>query len=573
VKKNSLLFAFLRSVDELRALFKVLEVDSRKLLLSAFVLLLANFATYGSTHLFVKLIHCLTTLKETTASAMTVRNIVLFLVAMKAASVGFTYISSLLIEKENQEVDSRVRSKIFEKLMSFGKAYYDKNSVPKVNQLVQNVSQKSGERLRACHSLLSSFLKLIVIFVFLFKVFWIPATMVVISVVVTIFVSVRSQVFYRVLANRIKDAGESLDEKMLNLLQGHALVKISNTEAKESRRFARLAKRSAKFRTELFKFDRLLSMIGEGSFLGQTLLLAAMTPWLLQSGDKSTIGKILTFFLIMRPVESTVIKLSRSFTLMTRTSGVYSSLERLLEIESKTYVLQGGKQTLDSLNTEIEFRNLSFCYPNLPEQQVIHNFSLTVQKNEWVALIGENGSGKSTLVHLLTGMYRSPKESIFINADPIEKYTSQSLRAQFAVVSQHPIFLDSTITNALSYGAHQRFSEERMMEVIEKVSLKDWILSLPHGFETRIGAGGIQPSGGERQKLAIARALLSQGQILILDEATSAIDPVSKIRIMKTLREECAQRTVLMITHDLEDAGLADRTVSLSSLQLFAQVA
>ncbi len=566
----------INSVKETYQVLNRLGLKIRILVFSAIFLVTANIANFFATHLFLVLVRCLGGMNQSgpfskkfatlfADPATMMQTVVACMVLAKILSAFSNYASALLLERENEEIYTQVKSRIFSKLMSFGKAYHDKNSTAKTNGIILEASEKSAERLTAFHTLLSSVLKLMVILIILFGISWIPAVMVLVSVLTTIFAAVKSQAYSRKLSTRIKAWGENLEEKMLTLLTAYPLLKLLNTTERETRRFSRLANRSAYFNMRRFKLERYLGFIGEGSFLSLTLLLAAITPWLLRSGNENTISTILTFFLIMRPIESTVLKLSRSISQLTRSSGVFHAIEQILNIDGQTYLVWSGKKQFNRLKTEIEFRSLTYVYSFDKNRTILNNLSFKIGVGEWVSMMGTNGSGKSTLVHLLSRMYRIDKECIFINGIPIEKWDVDSLRAGMAVVSQQSIFLDGSISNALTYGLKVQPSQDELVKCMKKVGLHQWVAGLPHGYNCRIGSDGIQLSGGERQKLALARAFLSTAKILILDEATSALDVDSQKLIMAELHKLRGKKTIFMITHDSNEATQADRMLTLTS--------
>lgn len=206
---------------------------------------------------------------------------------------------------------------------------------------------------------------------------------------------------------------------------------------------------------------------------------------------------------------------------------------------------------------EIRFENVTFAYAN-KEEPIYDGFSITIKPGEKVALAGYSGSGKSTFVKLIQRLYDVQGGKITIDGQDIASVTQESLRRAIALVPQEPVLFHRSIATNIAYGKPEASMEE-IIEAAKKAYAHDFIISLPHGYDTLVGERGVKLSGGERQRIAIARAILADCPILILDEATSSLDSVSEHYIQKGLESLMEGRTTITIAHRLATIKAVDR--------------
>jgi ATP-binding cassette subfamily B (MDR/TAP) protein 1 len=222
----------------------------------------------------------------------------------------------------------------------------------------------------------------------------------------------------------------------------------------------------------------------------------------------------------------------------------------------------------------IEFRNATFSYPSRPGRFVLHNLDLSIEENTCTAIVGASGSGKSTIASVLLGLYPMNSNPLFecgfsgsitLRGLDLSKIHIPTLRSLIAVVSQHPTLFSSTIRANISYGLDEHSPLNTAAAIINSAraaGIHDFITSLPLAYDTVVGDGGLGLSGGQAQRIAVARALIRQPQVLILDEATSNLDRESTEVIRKTVKDlMLTKMTIIIITHAMEMMEIADRVV------------
>lgn len=207
--------------------------------------------------------------------------------------------------------------------------------------------------------------------------------------------------------------------------------------------------------------------------------------------------------------------------------------------------------------------NVSLVYPDATV--ALQDFSLDVKAGETIALVGRSGAGKSSLVNLFTRTLPTSSGQITMDGMAIEDITLESLRSQIAMVNQQVTLFNTTIFNNIAYGSLANKSQAEVELAAKDAFAHDFIMKMPNGYQSEIGAEGLQLSGGQRQRLSIARALLKDAPILILDEATSALDNESEHYIQKALDNVMKDRTTLVIAHRLTTIESADRIAVLDS--------
>ncbi|CAF1130485.1 unnamed protein product [Adineta steineri] len=210
-----------------------------------------------------------------------------------------------------------------------------------------------------------------------------------------------------------------------------------------------------------------------------------------------------------------------------------------------------------NINGDIEFDNVSFSYPSRENATALNNLKLIARANQTTALVGSSGSGKSTCVSLLLRYYEPSSGRIVIDGQSISDYKIKQFRQNIGVVSQEPILFGISIYENVRFGKMNATRAE-IEQAAEQANAHKFIMKLPNKYETLVGERGIQLSGGEKQRIALARALVKQPSILLLDEATSALDNVSEKNVQEALDRACKNRTTIVVAHRLTTIQNAD---------------
>jgi ATP-binding cassette subfamily B protein len=290
--------------------------------------------------------------------------------------------------------------------------------------------------------------------------------------------------------------------------------------------------------------------------LGSGVVLVVGGTHVLQ-GRMST-GELLVVMSYLAALYSPVRSLSRLSGVLAKSTA---SAERLHD------VLQCRERISDALDAvaaptqprTIRFTDVAFGYGL---RRVLDGFNLDLHAGETVCLFGPSGAGKSTVLHLLLRLYDVDEGSIALDGVDVRAMTQLSLRRSVAFVPQDPWLFDASITDNIAYGT-DRASRHGIETAARTALVDDFARRLPAGYETRVGEGGVQLSGGERRRVALARAIVSAAPVLALDEPTASLDSVSAQGVVAAIQRASAGHTVLLVTHDRELAGIADRVIHL----------
>ena len=212
---------------------------------------------------------------------------------------------------------------------------------------------------------------------------------------------------------------------------------------------------------------------------------------------------------------------------------------------------------------EIEFKDVAFGYPE-KEDKVLKGLSFSVKPGEAVALVGPSGSGKSTVVDLLLRLYEPESGAIFIDGEKLSTVDAGWLRSQIAIVSQDVQLRNGSLADNLRI-AKPEATDEELISALQDSGLGDFLLTLPEGLNTLVGERGSLLSGGQKQRLSLARALVKDAAVLVLDEASSALDPITEVQVNKAINKRKSKQTLIIISHRLSTVLAANRVIVIEN--------
>jgi subfamily B ATP-binding cassette protein MsbA len=273
-------------------------------------------------------------------------------------------------------------------------------------------------------------------------------------------------------------------------------------------------------------------------------------------------GTFVVFIIALFKLYDPVRKFAFFYNSFQQAMGASVSIFAFLDIEDDVRE-KARAYTFKRFDKSIAFENVGFAYSTEEgEHQILHDINLEVRAGEMLALVGPSGAGKSTLVNLIPRFYDVSSGRILIDGHDVRSLTLESLRKQIAQVTQETILFNDTVRNNIAYG--QPDTPMKLVEQAARNALAhEFILRMPQGYDTVIGEKGMRLSGGEKQRIAIARAILKNAPILILDEATSALDAESESLVQAALGNLMQGRTVMVIAHRLGTIRRATRIVVL----------
>lgn len=284
------------------------------------------------------------------------------------------------------------------------------------------------------------------------------------------------------------------------------------------------------------------------------LLVIAYASYQVIQGEL-TVGTMAAFIVYIERLYSPLRRLMSSSTTLTQ---AVASMDRMFELMDEDYDINDAPKaiTLPAMQGKVDFQNVSFEYED-NGKCILNNVNFTIQPGETVAFVGMSGGGKSTIVSLIPRFYDVTEGAVVIDDVDVRQATIESLRSQIGIVLQDNILFSDSVRQNILMGNPQATDDE-MIAAAKAANAHDFIMSLPEGYETKVGERGVKLSGGQKQRVAIARVFLKNPPVLVLDEATSALDLESEALIQDSLERLAHNRTTIMIAHRLSTITHAD---------------
>ncbi|PLT31411.1 ABC transporter ATP-binding protein [Peribacillus deserti] len=307
---------------------------------------------------------------------------------------------------------------------------------------------------------------------------------------------------------------------------------------------------------------RMKSVVVIGSFNGFVLAAVYAISVFLIWDKELTSGQMLTAGGLVTIAANEIQRLLRNWLSVRRTGPALDRSEHLLSEKVSGAETSEGR-TIQDLAGTLEFKNIQFTYPG-KNQPVLKNISFRVSPGEAVALVGPSGSGKSTIVDLILRLYEPDQGKILLDGMEITELNAGWLRSQFAIVSQDIQLRNGTLAENLRI-ANKEATDQELIDALYDSGLQEFYRSLPLGLDTGVGERGSLLSGGQKQRLSLARALVKNSPFLLLDEASSALDPITETQINKAIAERRQKQTVIIISHRLSTVLSANRIIVMEN--------
>ncbi|MBD2449588.1 ABC transporter ATP-binding protein [Nostoc sp. FACHB-152] len=362
--------------------------------------------------------------------------------------------------------------------------------------------------------------------------------------------------YQRLLAPRYADVREKvgyLNGRLVNNLSGITTIKSFTAEDYESFRLAQDSEAYKKSNSKAIKLSAAFVP------LIRMLILVGFTALLLYGGMAAVAGKMTvgTYSVLVFLIQRLLWPLTRLGETFDQYQRAMASTNRVMNLLDTPITIHPGNVALpvDKVRGEVEFKGVTFAYQD--RFSVITNLSLQVPAGKTIAIVGSTGSGKSTLVKLLLRFYEVQNGSITVDGINIQDLSLRDLRRCIGLVSQDVFLFHGTVAENIAYGTFDA-TEEEIITAAKVAEAHEFIQNLPQGYETIVGERGQKLSGGQRQRIAIARAVLKNPPILILDEATSAVDNETEAAIQRSLEKITVNRTTIAIAHRLSTIRNAD---------------
>ena len=339
----------------------------------------------------------------------------------------------------------------------------------------------------------------------------------------------------------------TLTTYLVELFKNHKLTKIFQKENYETKRadihLHGLMEKNKKITTLLIRMSPIMEVL-----TGIMIAILIYYSGKLIVNDEIEVNNFFSFLAAMMLAYQPVRSLSTLNMVINQGISAASRILPIVDTVNKIKNIENAK-TLEIKNSKINFENVFFKYEE-NEKNVLNNISLEFEGGKMTALVGHSGSGKSTILNLIPRFYQAQDGNIKIDNQSIYDVTINSLRKNISLVSQETTLFDDTIKNNIKY-ANEHASDEEVLEVAKLSNSDEFIEKLPNKFETLIGENGVRLSGGEKQRISIARAMIKKSSIILLDEATSSLDSETEAKIQEALNILTKNKTTIVIAHRL----------------------
>ncbi len=486
--------------------------------------------------------------------------ICLFVIATILLKNLFRYLAMYFLAPIRNGVVRDMRNKLFNKTLELPLSYYSEERKGDImSRMTIDVQEIEYSIMKSLEMI---FREPLTIVVFLVVMFVISAKL---SLIAFVLLPLTGLLIGRI-GKSLKRSASKGKEKMGVLLSmmdetlsGLRIIKGFNAEKKVKDKFHKENQDYTNISIKMYRKEDLASPLSE--FMGVTVLVVILyLGGKMVVQDQTMDGELLILYLVMF---AQLLAPAKSFT-----TAYYSVQKGLASADRIDQILNAENTIKDSPNpksitkfeNEIEYKNVSFAYREGETGWVLNDINLKIAKGKTIALVGQSGSGKTTLADMLPRFYDTTKGEILIDGVAIKDAKMKDIRSLMGIVTQESILFNDTVFNNISFGI-EGVTEAQVIEAAKIANAHEFITKMPHGYQTNIGDRGSKMSGGQRQRMSIARAVLKNPPILILDEATSALDTESERLVQDALSNLMKNRTSVVIAHRLSTIQHADEII------------
>lgn len=453
-------------------------------------------------------------------------------------------------------VVTRVKREVFDHLIILPAEFYTETSQGMIlHRLNNGVGQIQAAVTNALKILIKEGFTVICLLAYVFYLNWqLSLVFLVISPFLALVVSVSTRQLRKIAKKNERIAGQLLQVSK-ELVSNYNVVRGFGAEEYEKKRYGSALSRAFKAQLRIRRISAIFSPISQLIVAAAVAVIVffILNPMFL---DNSTTGELVGYLTAVALLPKSLQQLSGINMIIQR--GLIGA-ELVFEILDTAPERDDGEFESKSVQGKIDVKGLSFTYPGA-DKAVLKNISFTVEPGEMVALVGRSGSGKTTLASLIFRQYRVNDGSISLDGVDINQYKLANLRSHIAAVNQNIALFDDTVRNNVAYGDNN-YSDEEIHQALARAHAAQFVDEMPEGLDTMTGENGVKMSGGQRQRLSLARAFLKDAPIIILDEATSALDNESERIVTQAIEELANSRTSIVIAHRLSTILKADRLI------------
>ena len=477
------------------------------------------------------------------------------------------YFSSLLLLKQVRKFGHNLRQRVFNRYLQFGKVFFDRANSGELYQILMGYTQDVALFLNGLNQALFRFFVIVVYLCLLF--FLSPLLFAVVIIVLPLL-----YLLVNILISKVKSLSfgyiqvySSMSRWVSDVLDNFLLIRLNLRKEKEQESFRKLSFDLQQLQFEMDRIRLVVSPVQEALVLLLVFLIAYCLSVYVGGKGSLALANIVVFMLVLR-------RMAGSMGFIGDLHGAYAQIKGPLSVLDEVFcdnnknIVTDGNISCESFQDKIEFANLSFAYEE--NNVVLSQVNFTVKKNEVIGIVGTSGSGKSTLLQLLLGFYQPSQGCILVDSIDLASITKDSWYRNISIINQQVLLFNQTLRYNLVYGLDIAPDDKELWQLLELVGMKGRCESATNGLDSIVGEHGVNFSGGERQRLAIVRAILRDTPIILIDEATSALDKETEAIVQKVLKERFVNKTVLIIAHKLSALTEVNRLVVFDEGKIIA---
>lgn len=465
--------------------------------------------------------------------------------------------STMLQTEAGYNAAANKRIEIAQHLRYLPMGYFNKNSLGSITSVATNTMENLGDVatrvvMMSTQGILNTALIIVMLLCFDFRIGLIAAAGVILFFVVN---SLLQKAGDKLSAEKV-ESDQKLVSEIMEYVQGIAEVKSYNLFGKQTKKLNKAIDNNVKVNTEMeFAFIPYMTIQNIITKLtGAVMMFVSVLLYL--NGSMSLmicIGMTICAFMLYSSLEQ-----AGSYSALLRTIDIcIDKAQKILDLDTMDI---DGKDIIPQ-NYDIDVNNIEFSYD---KRKIIDGISLHIPQKTTTAVVGPSGGGKSTLCNLISRFWDVDGGNIRLGGIDVREYSMDSLMKNFSFVFQNVYLFADTIANNIAFG-RENATREEIVTAAKKACCHDFIMSLPDGYDTVIGEGGASISGGEKQRISIARAIMKNAPIIILDEATANVDPENEKELVEAIDALTKEKTIIMIAHRLKTVRNADQIVVVDS--------
>lgn len=473
------------------------------------------------------------------------------MVVSVAADILVSKKSAMLQTEAGYDAAANKRIEIAQHLRYLPMGYFNRNSLGSITSVTTNTMENLGDVatrvvMMSTQGILNTAVIIVMLLCFDYRIGLIAAVGVVLFLVVN---SLLQKAGNSLSAEKV-DSDQKLVSEIMEYVQGISEVKSYNLFGKQTKKLNKAIDNNVKINTEMeFAFIPYMTIQNIITKLtGAAMMVVSVLLYLCGSMSLMIcIGMTICAFILYSSLEQ-----AGSYSALLRTIDVcIDKAQKILDLD--TMDIEGKDITPD--NYDIDVSNIEFSYG---KRKIIDGVSLHISQKTTTAVVGPSGGGKTTLCNLISRFWDVDSGSIRLGSVDVREYSMDSLMKNFSFVFQNVYLFADTVANNIAFGRDNATREE-VMEAAKKACCHEFIMSLPNGYDTVIGEGGASISGGEKQRISIARAVMKNAPIIILDEATANVDPENEKELVEAIDALTKEKTIIMIAHRLKTVRNADQ--------------